>query len=362
MTTISAERISLRSPAALCCAVPHLLGFHPQRSVVLVWLADGSIVLTQRLDLPSADEPFDVWARAVWAHRGSAIADEVIGVLCSEESGDPGGGDLDPGTSGLRAAGIDALALAIRRQAERASTAVRDLIALRGTRWRSLLCADATCCPPEGRSIPSALRESVDASFGRDGAMPWASRDDVVASLARDPDEAAAVSSTGVLQRRRSMSPAARERWRDSALSNLRAWTTTQDGEATPPRAAHLLLGLRDIRVRDTLLWHLTRTDGRGLRIAQGRLGHLVRVAPEGETAPVATVAGLVLWLLGDGVRAAAACDRALADDPDYTLAHMLAVSVGAGLSPADWRSAMATLSLEACRHGMDWQPGGRPL
>ena len=106
MTTTSAERISLRSPAALCCAVPHLLGFHPQDSAVLVWLTGGSIILTQRLDLPTAATELEGWAGAAWAHRAVEIADEVIVVLC-----------VDPLTE-IHGPGLDALARAVRNQAE----------------------------------------------------------------------------------------------------------------------------------------------------------------------------------------------------------------------------------------------------
>lgn len=350
MTTTSAERISLRSPAALCCAVPHLLGFHPQDSAVLVWLTGGSIILTQRLDLPTAATELEGWAGAAWAHRAVEIADEVIVVLC-----------VDPLTE-IHGPGLDALARAVRNQAERSSTAVRDVIVLRGDRWRSQLCPDPECCPPEGRQIPVDLRSSVAEHFASDMAQPLPTRADVVASLTQDPEAAAAVESTGVLRRGRVVHRAVRERWRDSALSNLRSWTASGRSEATPHRTAHLLLALRDVRVRDTLLWHLTRMEPTQLRTAQGQLCRLLRQAPEHETAPVATVAALALWLLGDGVRATAACDRALADDPHYTLALMLAVAVGTGRSPAEWRAAMSTLSFDTCRYGEDLRHEGQTL
>lgn len=350
MTTTSAERIILRSPAALCCAVPHLLGFHPQDSAVLVWLADGSIQLTQRLDLPAAHVDLEGWTRAVWAHRGVDVADEVIVVLCADPLIDV------PGE------GLGALARAVRQQAERSSTAVRDVILLRGDRWRSQLCTDRECCPPEGRQIPEDLRSTVAGHFASDWVQPLPSRADVVASLSQDSDAAAAVASTGVLRRGRVADPAARERWRENALSNVRAWTASGLSEATAHRTAHLLLALRDVRVRDTLLWHLTRMESTELRTAQGQLCRLLRQAPAHETAPVATVAGVALWLLGDGVRAAAACDRALADDPHYTLALMLSVALGTGRPPAEWRAAMSTLSLHACRYGEDLQHDGQTL
>ncbi len=356
MTTISAQRISLRSPAALCCAVPHLLGFHPQNSIVMVWLAGGSLILTQRVDLPTVSVGVDGWVSALWSHRGAELADEVIIVLCATTS--VGSTDGPIGDDGL----IDELAQSVRTQAERMDTHVRDLIVLCGDRWRSLLCGDSDCCPSPGRQIPADLRASVAAAFHLDGDAPLTSRAEVVASLALDPHGVASVESTGVLQRVRRMGRAARERWRDSALTNLQDWTGAIAPDSGPNRMAHLLVALRDIRVRDCLVWHLVRADADALRIAQGRLCLLLRHAPAGEVAPVATVAGLSLWLQGDGVRAVAACERALADDPSYTLAQMLAQTVGAGLSPADWRSAVETLSWEECRYGAHLQHEGQAL
>ena len=355
MTTVSAERISLRSPAALCCAIPHLLGFHPEHSAVLVWLADGGILLTQRLDLPDHDVPIDAWTTALWSHQGVHHADEVIAVLCVD------GTDAGPRNPVLQQA-----AAAIQERARESSIAVRDVIVRQADRWWSLMCADVDCCPPEGQAIPSDLASRVGALFSADGgpgtAPPLESRDDVVATLDRDEQSAAEIASTGILQRIRSRSAASRERWRDSALANMLAWCSSGAGRDNPRRSAHLLLAVRDIRVRDTLLWELSRTEPEPLRTACAQLVRLLRRAPEGDTAPVASAAALVLWLLGDGVRASAASDRALADDPHYVLAQMLTASITGGLPPAEWRRAMSTLSREACRHGEVLQPGGHPL
>ena len=46
------------------------------------------------------------------------------------------------------------------------------------------------------------------------------------------------------------------------------------------------------------------------------------------------------------------AVDRALADDPDYSLAALVATSLRAGLAPTAWREVMAALPRDECRHG----------
>jgi hypothetical protein len=346
MNTASAERISLRSPAALCCAVPHLLGFHPRSSAVLVWMAAGRLILTQRLDLPVAGVSVDEWVAALWSHHGAELADEVIVVLVVD------GTHVGPPHGELQS-----VSNAMCRQAQARSISVRDVIVHAEDRWWSMLCSDLTCCPQEGQLISPELCSTVKAHFASDGLPPLRSRSDVVAALNRDEHAAAAVLATGVLQKRRLMTTAARERWRDSALVNLLAWTSSNRSAVSPHRLAHLLMGLRDVRVRDTLLWHLSRAEVHELRTAQGQLCHLLRQAPPGETAPIATVAAGVLWLLGDGVRAVAACDRALGDDCHYSLGRLIAASISAGLPPAEWRVAMGSLTWATCRHGEDLQP-----
>lgn len=36
------------------------------------------------------------------------------------------------------------------------NTPIRDVLAVTENRWRSLLCHDASCCPPRGRPLASA--------------------------------------------------------------------------------------------------------------------------------------------------------------------------------------------------------------
>ena len=50
-------RIRLRSPADVVAAVPVLLGFHPEHSLVVIGLKTGRVVLTVRVDLPGIDRP-----------------------------------------------------------------------------------------------------------------------------------------------------------------------------------------------------------------------------------------------------------------------------------------------------------------
>jgi hypothetical protein len=337
MSTTLAERISLRSPAALCCAVPHLLGFHPRSSAVFLWLRRDRILLTQRLDLPASHGELADWTALAWRHDAAGHADELVLLVVVE-------GDLGALEQGV-AAEVEALAVA-------RGIMVRDIVAMVGDRWTSLLCRDASCCPPIGHAIPTEVRQAVDTEFTLHGSEPRAAREDLLADLTRDEVKAQAVALTGMLGPRRWRSHEARERWREGALANLQHWLRTDVGEASSSRYAHLLLGLRDVRVRDTLLWEVSRQEEPAWRLAEQRLTELMRAAPVGDTAPAATCAAVLFWLSGDGVRARGAADVALLDDPGYTLGLLLQRSIDLGLAPSTWLTGMRELSRDTCRHG----------
>jgi hypothetical protein len=80
----------------------------------------------------------------------------------------------------------------------------------------------------------------------------------------------------------------------------------------------------------------------------------LVRSAPRGWLAPVATVYSALAWLAGDGARAGIALERVRDEDPDYSLANLIRTAITAGMPPESWRFALAALTREDCRYGAD--------
>lgn len=324
------DRLSLRSPDALLSALPYLLGFHPQESVVAVWLRDGRLLLTQRIDLPGADTPLPAWVQALWGHAAARAADELVLVAVS---GHP-----------LPVPVIEAAT----EPAPAAGVRLRDVLRVQGDRWWSLLCEDATCCPPEGRRIRQAAADAVAAEFTGRGRAPMPARTDLVAQLAHDAGWSADVAARITAPPR---GRGEREAWRDRMLArllDLLSRAEPLDADAV----ADVASGLADIRVRDTLLWDATRWAEDDACRALDRLLECVRATPIGTVAPVATCAALVAWLLGDGARAQVALDRAQAADAGYSLALLLAASLRAGLPPSAWREAMGSLDRSACRHG----------
>mgnify|MGYP000968246794 FL=1 len=70
------EAIVIKVPVGAVAAVPSLLGFEPERSFVIVWVAAGRRALTMRVDRDDA-RVHEVASTAVMgAHRVGARGDE----------------------------------------------------------------------------------------------------------------------------------------------------------------------------------------------------------------------------------------------------------------------------------------------
>jgi hypothetical protein len=349
----STSTLTLSSPDAFLASVPHMLGFACDDSVVLVGLGPDAgglsslVRLTQRFDTPSASltavEVADL-ARSAAEPMSRAGSTEVIVAVFGSTRPVPG---VELPLTPL----VDRLIESL----DDAGMGVRDALYTDGiSRW-SYGCENPSCCPPEGRVIPDEVRTHVAAEFAITGAAMAPSRAALVAELApADPQALAQVA--GLVVARAAQVPGARsgrrlEAWRDAAIADVDRITS---GESpTPEAAASALVGLRDIRVRDTALWDLGRAPGPMPAAADG-LAALVRSAPEGDVAPAATALAIVHWLDGDGARANVALDRALADNHDYSLGLMVSTALRSGLPPQSWSDAMSGLSRDTCRYGAD--------
>jgi len=355
----STDTLTLSGPDAFLASVPHMLGFACEDSVVLVGLGpDGTgrssqVLLTQRFTTPPPSfDAADVreLARAAAEPMARAGSTEVIIAVFGQR---PTTGEELP-SADL----VDDLVTALDEE----GIVVKDALFTDGiSRW-SYGCDDPACCPAQGRVIPAEVRTHVAAEFAVAGAAMLPNRAALVAEVApgdqgiRDRVHASIdAARTGIPQAR---SARALEAWRDTAIGDV-SHAIHATGPLTAHESATALIGLGDIRVRDTVLWDLSQTP-HAPRDAVPRLSALVRSAPDGHVAPAATVLAIAHWLSGDGARANVALDRATADDPDYSLAVMVSAALRSGLPPQSWRDAMSGLTRDTCRHGTD-RPGPTP-
>ena len=122
MTT---NALKLTSPHELLAVAPYLLGFHPTCSLVVLCLFNNKLGLTQRLDLPRAENAHNV-AEALLPSLVKEKPEAVIVIV------------IGYGTRRERAClhALEALTVALHSH----TIQIHDRLVVRDSRWRSLDC------------------------------------------------------------------------------------------------------------------------------------------------------------------------------------------------------------------------------
>jgi hypothetical protein len=109
-------------------------------------------------------------------------------------------------------------------------------------------------------------------------------------------------------------------------------------GDISRGEAAWLTVSLRDVQIRDDA-W--SRLDAEDRKANLRLLLDLTRLARRGYIAAPAALLAFVAWQCGNGALANVALDRALDDDPRYSLAHTIREAVNCGAPPSLARMPM---------------------
>lgn len=322
----------LRTPAQIVASLPYLLGFHPRESLVLIGLGGTprTVCLTVRVDLPPAEDRAPV-AEHLAAHLAHAGAQEVLAIVVT---------DISP-----LAAGEQDVVAAIRAALGPRRIQLTDALGLRAGRWRSLLCGDASCCPPDGTAVDPAAASELAAVSVVLGEVVHASREDLETTLqpvaGADREE---LDRTFEWVSRQLVTELADRGWEavaeDSVTLLAEAVADRVDGgDPLPPAVvARLSFGLADVRVRDRVL---TWAEGELASAAEGLWVELARRATSPYAAAPATLLAAHAYLRGNGAYARVALDRALASDPGYSLAVLLSEGLDRGVPPRTLREAL---------------------
>jgi Domain of unknown function (DUF4192) len=257
VTAQAAVRIS--SPGELVSVVPYLLGYTPQESVVLVGLADGRVVVAARVDIDAGES-------GLVQALGPAFVgvSQVLLVAYSER-------ELPPW-------------LLTR-------PAFADAIVVLGGRWRSLLCDNQDCCPPDGVPVPTAA-PAVAAAVAA-GMTAVSSREELAASI---QPEAPSDSATG----------------------------RAEDLSAIPARDQAWLAIDEQYR------------QGHDLRPVAEYYLEVARHCEQDERAAAPWfLYAWTMWRLGDGARARDALDRVFTVDPGYHAARLVEIALTDGINAA---------------------------
>lgn len=363
--------IKTDDPRELLALVPYQLGFWPQESLVVVSLRRGGRAgLVVRADLADLAD----------LEHGPRMARSLVGHV------------LDDGaTQAVVVAFTDGhendIRAAVRHWSEAAEHELGEPAAwvVSSSGYYGLDCTDPSCCPPGGRPTAELQGTRVSAQMVLDGVQVAAGRADLArigqaSSVAR---KSARRARNRWAARAAGRGPVAGHPWRRAGLELWRAEVArvgAESGErpgagvsahpataSSAPTVGRLQAALDDVLVRDAVLLTLVpgadrvadrvvagdngADVGRALDVmldpvrgvcpdpavveqAGAVLEQLVAHDTRAGHAPALTLLGLLAWWTGDGARAGALVERALAARPGYRLAVLLDDALMVGLPP----------------------------
>jgi len=312
MTKLKKE-IQIDGPANLLATVPYLLGFNPEKSLVIVAVKGqhDQVVVSMTLDLPDKMEDLDAtFMNNLKETLKRSGADGLVAIFY-----------VDTSPQGLQS--ISELLMAeISSEFH-----VRDILWVCDHKWASYLCSDES-----GRSVASKksdLTNFLEITTVNQDLIPL-------------------------------ISQFARQKAKSEHNQTIEKWESTQFKFLTAPKAfkeldlklyARLLLGLTDIPLRDALLAHhidlaqIKEDPNQYLfQIAQNWT-QVAKVAPETFRPPICTCIAVFMWQAGEGILARSAIEFALAQDPQFHLAKLINNALDSGMPPWEFRDAFTKIS-----------------
>jgi hypothetical protein len=323
------------SPSALLQLIPHLLGFMPEASLVVIGVTPprDRIRVTLRYDLPDPPE----------AGLAAEIAAHALGVLGAQRL--TAAVAVGYGPEAL----VTPVARELREAAWQAEIDVREFLRVQDGRYWSYMCDNEACCPAAG--VPFDAADPVDpaeaAALARLGPTVLAGRAAVAARVAPLGGIAATSMRQATRRAERHVTQLLAKVRRSGRLGAARHMIASEGLTASgvmiaryrgggrytsDDEIARITVALRDLRVRDDA-W--ARMDPAHSEAHQRLWIDVVRRAQPGYVAAPAALLAFVAWQSGDGALANVALDRALADDPGYSMALLLRQVITAGAPPS---------------------------
>nr|WP_079083606.1 DUF4192 domain-containing protein [Streptomyces antibioticus] len=372
------EQVTLRTPAELADALPYLLGYRPEDSIVLVALRDkdgrGRFGGRARLGIPANADDWPAVARQL-AHglvtgseRRGARPDQMVAYLCQE----PGRGES--GREVMER--LRPLAQQLRVECGTRDVPVIEALCISDGRFWSYCCVSEACCPPEGQSmgLPGTSVLAAAATYAglqvrgtlrelRARLMPWENAAALAQEIALDAAGMAIVprildeaGRAGVAAETLELAEQVMRRFEQApSVSGILTADLRDDQLLGHDEAASLILGLQDRTTRDRAAeWMEGEAAGPALRLWRALARRCVGPYGEHAAAPL-TLAGWVAWSTGDQLEAREALAMALGADPDYLFARLLHQACNEGLDPESIRRCLRSERGERGRA----EPGG---
>jgi len=318
---------TVKTPHDLLAAVPFLIGYHPTDSLVLISVKSDSLEMAMRIDFPK--NPPEGSYQLLASHLKRDNSDGAL-IVAYEPADSLAGPEVLHNVA-------DAVASL--------DIPIRELMLVRNNHWRSLLCSDDKCCPPEGNQIEEFVNSRIAAEQVASGkVLPFSDSEGLTHSisatiLAKDLNWNAQVVGFRVDPDANNLN----ELQRDGAESILLlADFYSQNGFCKDYDLMARVLGrLSDIQVRDFALGcHTDQT----INSYWAMWRDLLRIAPPKFVAPVASVFASIAYENGEGALAHRALDRAIEDDPEYSLARLLRRVFSSGWPPSGFAQLRSEL------------------
>ncbi|MEU5366346.1 DUF4192 family protein [Streptomyces sp. NPDC005925] len=357
------HQVTLRTPSELADALPYLLGYRPEDSIVLVALSDengrGRFGGRARLGIPTNPDDWPsaagqlVHGLVTGSERRGSRPGRMVVYLCQEPA---------TGESGRQVMErLRPLAHKVRLECGGLDVPVVEALCISDGRFWSYCCDNEVCCPANGvpMGLPGTSVIAAAATYAgiqvrgtlrdlrarllprEDSAMleqeiALDARSAVLVPRMFDPDSRADVVEETLHLAERVMSRFAATPPAATVTADLR------DDELLPPDdAAILILGLQDRHTRDRAAEWMEGTEA-GLALRLWRALARRCAGPYGEhAASPLTLAGWVAWSTGDELEAREALAMALGADPEYLFARLLHQACNQGLDPESIRRCL---------------------
>ena len=370
-----AEQIVLRSPAELVDALPYLLGYRPEDSIVLVAVHDrhghGSFGGRAHLGIPECPEDWPAVARQLaralvsGCERRGAKPEGMVAFVCRDPS--------DKGAGRQVMEELRPLAQLLRTACGSLDVPVLEALCISDGRFWSYCCPGTQCCPSDGTpmGLPGSSVFSAAMTYAgfqvrgtlrefRARLSPWetgAALDqqkaldsagmNLVPRMLDEGRHAEVATDTIDLARRLMKRLACAPRVVGSLEADQR-----DDELIGHDEAAALIFGLQDRTTRDRVAqWMEGDEAGPALRLWRSLARRCVGPYGEYAAAPL-TLAGWVAWSTGDELEAREALAMALGANPDYVLARLLHQACNEGVSPEVIRRCLRTSPEDAAASG----------
>lgn len=320
--------IHVEDPAQLIASVPHLLGFRPANSVVVLGCGGAAgkpVGPVLRVDLPVAECENEAAATLAALLTRHSIACATI-VIVGRPPGDPPDPGNRPGSRFVRT-----LVRALRVLGRPVEHAFWTPEIRAGAPWA---CYDDPEC---SGVLPDDTATPLAAALASRGFVTFDSREEMARLL--DPDDPVAVARRERLLEHHletlgdwAEQESSTQAFHEAGQALAQAWAGRPD--LSDEQVVRLALALSDTRVRDACLATALPAGGEKSMRAETLWLELVRKSPAPERAEAAILLGYSAYVRGEGAFARIAFENALAAMPGHPVADLLVRCLDTGMPP----------------------------